>query len=191
MRYSSSKTAVVSGGSAALARGLRAMTLQSRQMMGQSGQRSAAAAYTIPSYVSKTTAGLTDMRTRAAKDRVRLQAETMPTGTRIPDCVSKKDGTIDMKKPFAMQFMQARGATSSDAFQSMSDDDERSAYWLMRLRLDDFSKELQSERSTTVRMPLRPWIIDESMPPSRMKNNFSCREFADDPEYVPSIETGS
>ncbi|CAF1042443.1 unnamed protein product [Rotaria magnacalcarata] len=101
----------------------------------------------IPSNIPVTNAGIPDMRTTAAKEWVKQQAQKGMED--IPPWIPRtKDGSLDVSKPITQEYMKWKDTASTNC-----DPNQRLAYYLQKLQDELFQKLVESARETDVETP--------------------------------------
>ncbi|CAF1281615.1 unnamed protein product [Adineta steineri] len=151
MRYSSSKNANQSVSSSGLHH-KKDGTLDMRYASSKNAMSRNASGYQyskqgIPKHIPMTKSGIPDMRTTAAKDWVRQQAQTGIE--EIPSWIPKtKDGSLDTSKAITQEYLKWKGTTLSNYVPG-----QRLAYYDQKLEDMQFRNLVEDAREDEVEMP--------------------------------------
>ena len=119
----------------------------SKSFMSKSTPGCAFSDYGIPKYIPLTKDGIPDMRTKAAKEWVREQAQN--GGEDIPFWIPKvKDGSPDLSKPITQEYLQWKELSSASC-----DPDRRLDYYMTKLEDLMFRALVESAREADVETP--------------------------------------
>ncbi|CAF1004009.1 unnamed protein product [Rotaria sordida] len=193
MRFSSSKTAASSAQTSHANRltsssGLHYKkdgTLDMRYTSSKNAMTSYTSGYTfsdhgIPKDIPVTKAGIPDMRTRAAKEWVKEQAQTEMND--IPSWIPKtKDGSLDISKPITQQYLQWKDTPLTTYVP-----DQRLAYYFQKLEDMLFRRLVEDAREDDVEMPQYE-ILPETQEIQRQLCSQPMRSYAtqDDDDNYP------
>ncbi|CAF1354808.1 unnamed protein product [Didymodactylos carnosus] len=101
----------------------------------------------IPKHIPVTKAGIPDMRTTAAKEWVKEQAQTEMDD--IPSWIPKtKDGSLDFSKPVTQEYVKWKNTASTNYVP-----DQRLAYYCQKLEDMPFRRLVEDARVDAVEMP--------------------------------------